>query len=368
MTRNIGLYIHVPFCKKKCPYCNFYSTLPNDELMDKYVDEICCNLDNWSDKIDSKADTLYFGGGTPSLLGWNRLGLIIDKVKERFKISEKDEVTLELNPNDLSLEELKKFFDIGINRLSMGIQSFNDEELLMLGRSNSVETSKKTIFLAKSAGFDNISADLMIAIPKQSQESLRQSIRMCKEMDLKHVSAYILKVEKGTRYFSLRDSLEIPDEDKTSELYFNTCDLLEDIGMKQYEISNFAIPGFESKHNLKYWNMEEYLGLGPSAHSFLNGIRFFYKNSLKDFMNENREEYESKGGSEEEYAMLRLRLREGLTNEEYRKRFKKDIPDEYFKRARLYEPYGVVEIKDNDSIRLTREGYIVSNYIISRII
>lgn len=365
--KKIGLYIHVPFCKSKCPYCNFYSIRATDELMDEYTDRVCFEIDRWGDRIDSEADTLYFGGGTPSLLGYNRIKKIIDKSKEKFRLSEKDEISLELNPNGLKLEDFRLLINAGINRLSIGVQSFNDEELTVLGRQNTSETSKKSIYMAKEAGFENISIDFMIGIPKQNNKTLKESIETCKEMDLKHISAYMLKVEEGTHYFKVKDKIGIPNEEETSELYFNACEFLEDIGMKQYEISNFSVPGFESKHNLKYWNTEEYLGIGPSAHSYLNRNRFFYSSSLKEYINGPEEQYESEGGSEEEYIMLRLRLREGLTNKEFRKKFDKDIPTKYFNRASLYEPYGVIKI-ENDSIRLTRRGYIVSNYIISRII
>lgn len=364
---SIGIYIHIPFCLKKCPYCSFYSVKASSNLMDEYTNEVCRKIEYFGEKINKKVNTLYFGGGTPSVLGTERLLKILNTVRKNFILKD-SEITMEINPSSKNLIDLKELYLNGINRLSIGLQSANDNELSLLGRLHTKDEAKETLESAQKAGFKNISLDLMLAIQEQTEESLFDSIKFCSDLNVQHVSAYILSIEKGTTYYNEKNKLKLKTEDEQSRLYLFACKTLENFGFFQYEVSNFSKKGFESKHNLKYWKAKEYLGIGPSAHSFINKKRFYYKNSIDDFLKGKPWVLEGEGGNEEEYALLRLRLNEGLINSKYFNRFKKNIPIDYFKRAKLYEPYGLLTVKENESIKLTPKGFLVSNKLISDII
>lgn len=364
---SVGLYIHVPFCERKCPYCDFYSEKATDELINTYTNRICEELIKYSKKLNVSFDTLYFGGGTPSLLGNDNLSKIINAVRDNFTFLKK-EITLEMNPSTLPILDLEMLRETGVNRLSIGLQSAVDKELKLLGRNHSLNDARKTIELAKKSGFTNISLDLMIATPGQTQETLKESIDFCVDQDVQHVSAYLLKVEKGTLFYKNKSQLDLKNEAEESEMYLSAVSELERNGFNQYEISNFCKEGYIGKHNLKYWNAEEYLGIGPSAHSFIDGKRFFYPRSLKDFLNGNDCIInDGIGGTVDEYIMLRLRLKEGLNNNIFKKRYGYDIPKEYLKRAKAFEKFGFLNIINKD-IRLTPKGFLVSNELISRII
>ncbi len=364
---SVGLYIHVPFCERKCPYCDFYSEKATDELLDKYTKRTCEILIGYSKELSVSFDTLYFGGGTPSLLGNDNLIKIISTVKDNFIFSKK-EITLEMNPSTLPILDLGKLRENGVNRLSIGVQSAVDDELKQLGRSHSLNDARKTIEFAKKSGFTNISLDLMIATPGQTLKTLKESIDFCANQDVQHVSAYLLKVEKGTLFYKNKHQLDLKNETEEAKMYLFAVSELERHNFKQYEISNFCKEGYMGKHNLKYWNAEEYLGIGPSAHSFINGKRFFYPRSLKDFLNANACAIDDGiGGSVNEYIMLRLRLKEGLNNDTFKKRFGYDIGDEYLKKAKTFEKHDLLSIFNKD-IKLTPKGFLVSNELISRII
>ncbi len=362
-----GLYIHVPFCAAKCPYCDFYSVPAEDAVIGRYTDMVCKTLVKYSKTANFHFDTLYFGGGTPSLLGNANLAKILKTVRGNFEFSEK-EITLEMNPTtlpNLDLEELRKD---GVNRLSIGVQSAVESELRALGRRHSVKDVEDAIKKAQNAGFTNISLDLMIAIPGQTLKSLKKSIVFCAAQNVQHVSAYMLKLEPGTQFYKNRESLRLKTEGEQADLYLAMAAELERYGFEQYEISNFAKKNYESAHNLKYWNSQEYLGIGPSAHSFINGERFFYPRSLRDFLSGNiKPVKDGTGGTREEYTMLKFRLRDGISNSAFKSRFGEDIPQSYFKKARIFQNHGLAVV-DGDSIRLTPKGFLVSNKLISEII
>ena len=363
----MGLYIHIPFCDTKCPYCDFYSITINDSIVDSYVNAVCECIEYWAQKTRLVADTLYIGGGTPSIIGENKISKIVKKAKESFYI-DNGEMTIEINPREGKSLDFKMLKDVGVNRLSIGLQSANNNELELLSRRHSVQDVKDTILLAQKAGFDNISLDLMVGISGQTRDSLSKSIEFCVSQNVQHISAYLLKIEEGTKYFVQRKNLVLPNEDEVSSFYLFLCNKLEKFDFKQYEISNFSLEGKESKHNLKYWNLKNYIGIGPSAHSFLNGDRFYYNSNINNFINDFKYTiYDCKGGSEEEYIMLKLRLASGLNNEEFKIRFGYNIPIKYFKRAKIYEKYSLLNINKN-SISLTNKGFLLSNKIISQII
>lgn len=361
---SVGLYIHVPFCRVKCPYCDFYSLAGSEEIMELYTSAVCRELDFWGQRLDKSADTLYFGGGTPTLLGAGRLAKILDKARECFGLKGA-EITIEANPSADLGEQFKLLRNAGVNRLSLGLQSAVDSEAAALGRGHSVRDVVFAASAAKRAGFDNVSLDLMLGIGGQTLDSVARSVEFCREMGVSHVSAYMLKIEEGTPFFDRRESLRLPDEDEVSEIYLFACDALEKAGFKQYEISNFARDGAFSRHNMKYWSCEEYLGVGPSAHSFIGGRRFYTPRDIEGFLREAQYVDDGPGGGREEYIMLRLRLTEGIIYDDYYKRYIKEFPVEYIDRAKQLA--GLVECDDR-GMRLTRQGFLVSNSVIGEIL
>ncbi|MBR4858343.1 MAG: radical SAM family heme chaperone HemW [Clostridia bacterium] len=359
----MGLYIHIPFCNGKCPYCDFYSVTPQCDTVEKYVNALCREID----KADGIYDTVYFGGGTPSLIGADNIAKIMSHILR----TENCEVTLECNPSDTgainSDFDFNKAAQSGINRISMGLQSALNSERAMLGRRGGCEDVERAVSRARNAGIDNISLDLMLGIPGQTAESLKESIRFCKEMKAKHISAYILKIEEGTPFYAKKDILCLPDEDETCDLYLTADKELEKAGYRQYEISNFSYEGFESRHNLKYWRCEEYLGIGASAHSFADGKRFCYERNIDDFINGIPPRNDGEGGEEEEYIMLALRLTEGLIFENFKNRFSHSVPESIIIKANGLKKYGLVNV-DEKSISLTVKGFLVSNSVITALL
>ncbi len=360
----VGLYLHIPFCRRKCPYCDFFSRVGSQEKMDEYTDLLAERIKQYSRIYPRRVDTVYFGGGTPSLIGDERLCRILDTVKASFDCKGA-EVTLEVNPEKKDID-FRRLREAGFDRVSIGLQSANDDELKILGRLHSVKDAEECIASARRGGFDNISLDLMIATPGQTRESIKRSVEFCAEQGASHVSAYILKIEPGTAYYKNRESLDLPDDDGQAELYIYAAELLEKQGYRQYEISNFAREGRESRHNLKYWHDEEYLGLGPGAHSFMEGRRFYYDRSFDAFARDILTD-DGEGGYEEEYIMLALRLSEGAINERFVRRFGHGIPRKYYDNAKKLAATGYV-LCDDEGIRLTREGFLLSNALIARII
>ncbi|WP_411675746.1 radical SAM family heme chaperone HemW [Caproicibacter sp.] len=359
MRKPIGLYVHVPFCDGKCPYCDFYSIRGTEERMDEYTDCIIDNIKYESERTGRTADTLYFGGGTPSLLGAKRIIRMVEAARAGFGL-EHAEITVEANPG----EELSGFFReiraAGVNRLSLGLQSADDGELRLLGRRHTAEQAARCIAEAQAAGFDNLSLDLMLAVQGQTQESMRRSIEFCSRAGARHVSAYLLKIEPGTAYYKDKENLKLPDEDATAELYLSACEILEQSGYRQYEISNFAQNGMKSRHNLKYWHCEEYLGFGPAAHSFLDGKRFSVPRSIGAFLRGEPAEPQGDGGDFEEFAMLALRLAEGLTDERCRERFGFSVPHRMKDAARRFQPGGLT-VCGESGFHFTPRGFLLSN-------
>ena len=366
----VGLYLHIPFCVSKCPYCDFYSVAATDVQLDAYTDALSRSLADWAAKTGETADTLYFGGGTPSLLGGKRLAHLTKTARRLFSISDDAEITLEANPGDALGDVFSAFAAVGGNRLSLGMQAADDRQLRALGRRHSVSQVEDAVRAANAAGITNYSLDLMLGTPEQTIEDVVYAAACCEQWGASHVSAYLLKLENGTPFAAAPPPL--PDEDATVALYHAAAEALERHGYRQYEISNFARPGYESRHNTKYWNLDPYLGIGPSAHSFLGGKRFAYTRSLADFLGGNPPIAECPSptaipeGSAEEYAMLRLRLTEGLRETAFAARFGAPIPTAWRDVAEKL-PASLIRT-DADGIRLTRDGFLVSNTIISRLL
>lgn len=366
-----GIYIHIPFCRGKCPYCDFYS-VADSSLTGNYIkalgDELTTNrrTSEFTDRTlhVRKAVSLYVGGGTPSVLSGTQLSGIIRTIRKEYALSDEAEITVECNPSTPALPE---FFaavaDSGVNRISLGLQSAVDSERKALGRRGGRDTAEKAVEAARNAGIDNISLDVMLGIPLQTRQSLKETLDFCLSENVSHISAYMLKLEEGTRFYRIRDTLELPGEDEVCDNYLFTCGYLSENGIKQYEISNFSKKGCESRHNMLYWDCREYLGVGAAAHSFINGKRFFLERSVQKFTDGEKAVFDSTGGSFEEYAMLRLRLSEGLTEKGTLSRFGSGIPERIRTEAKKV-PHKYI-ISDSTGIRLKPEGFLISNSIIS---
>ena len=314
------------------------------------------------------ADTLYFGGGTPSLLGGNRLAALIETARRRFSLTADAEITLEANPADDLYDTLSAFAQAGGNRVSLGMQAATDAHLRALGRRHTVDRVEAAVNTIHRVGIDNFSLDLMLGTPDQTPNDVIAAVRRCAAWGASHVSAYLLKIEPNTPFG--QSPPKLPDEDETVTLYHTAAEELERHGFGQYEISNFAKHGRQSRHNRKYWELEPYLGFGPAAHSFYGGKRFYYPRSLTAFLAGEAPLVEEDGdivtNSPQEYAMLRLRLTEGLTETAFAARFGRAIPSEWRTNAAKY-PNTLVKA-DADGISLTREGMLVSDALIARIV
>ena len=382
--QTVGLYIHVPFCASKCAYCDFYSFPGSEEAMDAYTGAVLRELEAWGAPSELQADTVYFGGGTPSLLGGARLTRILERAACRFSLPAGAEVTLEANPADHLGPTLEAVCRAGVNRLSLGVQSGVPAELETLGRRHSLSDVARTAEDAARAGIGNLSMDLMLAVPGQTMESLLASLRFLTGFSPDHISAYLLKIEEGTPFFHRRENLILPNEDEAADFYLAAVRELERRGWRQYEISNFARPGKESRHNLKYWNAEPYLGLGPAAHSFLNGHRFYYPRDIKAYITGGPDRdgvlqklfpdtadpapvpplYEGPGGDPAEYAMLRFRLTEGLNFEKFAARYGRPPAAELLRRAERFIRAGYMRA-DGKRLSFTARGFLLSNPILA---
>lgn len=398
-----GLYIHVPFCAAKCPYCDFYSMPGTEETMDVYTSAVLTALEALAaHDVLTAADTLYFGGGTPSLLGGRRLAQIVGRARELFGLADA-EITVECNPGGEHVPGgLAALFSAlhtaGVNRISMGLQSAQPDELLTLGRRHTREDAAHAMELAHAAGFDNVSLDLMLGLPGQTPQRAEQSARFCAALGALHISAYLLKVEPGTPFAHAGVAARCPDDDAQADIYLHTVEVLASLGFVQYEISNFAKPGRESRHNLKYWSCTDYAGVGPAAHSLTGGTRWYYPRDLHAFLQDPlcvRLEADDTparlplpqtaptlpqqtvpplphGAARvpfAEYAMLRLRLTQGLCRAQALAAYPEQARElaAIFRRAEPLARGGLVVLTP-EAVMLTPRGFLLSNAVTLRLL
>ncbi len=376
MERHLGIYIHIPFCIRKCAYCDFYS-VSEPSLCRDYVKALISQISSFRAAAKNYiVDTVYIGGGTPSVLSGEMMAGILSALRTTFRLSEHCEISMEANPGTLDGEKLAAYREAGINRLSIGLQSADDVELKKLSRIHTREEFESSFLLARLEGFDNINVDIMYALPDQTAESLAETISYVVSLDPEHVSFYGLKIEPETP-FGKNPAIEqsLPDEDAQCHMYFNSVRTLESAGFHQYEISNFAKPERECRHNLKYWHLEEYLGFGPAAYSFFDGKLFSYvrdvgrylitptdSHALFDEMN-----IPSLEESATQFVMVCFRLRAGIDIAEYVARFRDDFEARYGQKLLPYIKRGYMK-KTDKGYALTRRGMLVSNYILSDIL
>ena len=376
---NLGIYIHVPFCVKKCNYCDFYSCKPNCAgNISEYIDALCKHIKAEAPAYRKRTvDTVFIGGGTPSLVLPGDFEKLAKTVKESFDLTQDAEFSMEANPGTLTEEKLRTYKKCGVNRLSIGLQSADDGELKTLGRIHTFDDFKENFLLARRCGFENINVDIMYGLPDESIGKISKTLDKVSEFSPEHISAYCLKIEENTPFFDIKDTLSIPDDDKICDTYLAICDKLKNCGYEQYEISNFSKVGYRCRHNLKYWNDEEYIGFGPSAHSFFNGRRYFYGDSTEKYVSTLRsgilplkvsenERQKNKEDDADEYIMLKMRLSDGIDGEEFFEKFGISF-DEYTGGVQKYILGGYME-KCAGVYRFTPKGFFVSNFILSDIL
>ena len=367
---DLGLYVHIPFCKSKCQYCDFCSFVHAEEQMQAYCDALMGEIRNAARVYGNRVvSTVYFGGGTPTTLPISMISEIIKTIFECFSIKNDAEITTECNPGTVTFEYLAALREAGFNRISMGAQSMNDRELKLLGRIHTAAETVETFRHARCAGFENISLDLMLGIPEQTPKSLAESLEALMELAPEHISAYGLKIEEGTPFFAKKDTLPLPDEDTERQLYMNAAAFLAENGYPRYEISNFARRGYESRHNLRYWKRQDYLGLGLAAHSCIGERRFWNTQTLSDYLAGKTEDgYETVSAHDIlcESIMLAMRLDEGLDTKRFSAQFG-EAAKPYIQGLLRFVPTGLVKQEDG-RICFTSDGAYVSNAILCELL
>jgi oxygen-independent coproporphyrinogen III oxidase len=375
--RESALYIHIPFCDHKCIYCDFYSIITTDNVS-AYLNSLLNEI-NYYKKLYSQDriyTSIYFGGGTPSLMEPKYISQILNTIRNNFKVSEDAEITLETNPGTVNKNKLSEFLDAGINRLSVGVQSFDEEELKFLTRIHDKNTAVQTIKDASNAGFKNINLDLIFNLPKQTKEKWIHNLDIAAGLPINHLSAYSLIIENGTvlNKMILDGKVRIQEEDYDAELYEITMDFLEEQGFIQYEVSNFAKKGFECRHNNAYWHYLDYLGLGTSAHSFINNKRWWNYSNIRLYIDKIKENGNAVSSSELinseqkfiEYVMLSLRS-DGINLSEFQNSFGgKWLEDKTEKLIELKDKQFITF--DDNYIKLTKRGYALCDEILTEIL
>jgi oxygen-independent coproporphyrinogen-3 oxidase len=369
-----GIYIHIPFCRSRCSYCDFATGIYNVDAAEQYVASVSREIDSYTEtSTPTPVDAIYFGGGTPSLLNSDQLELLLDTVHRRFQVARDVEVTLEMNPGTVTEESLAAFRRLGVNRASFGAQTFNDYELVRLGRSHTSQQTRETFRQLRNTGFDNVSFDLIAGLPGQTLEDWQRNIDEALSMRPEHLSFYLLEVHQGTPLANhIRTGLQpTPDEELAVEMYELMLDQASAAGYRHYEISNLSLPGYESRHNTKYWTGAPYFGFGCSAHSY-DGIARRWSNERdvggyvkllaagKSPIVERRELNENDRQSEA--VFLGLRMMEGYNIREYQDRFGVDLIERHREDLKRFYDAGLIELND-DVLKLTRSGALLSNEV-----
>ena len=370
---NFGIYIHIPFCKKKCKYCDFISFSCYAEKENEYVDSLLKEIENY-ESIEKEVSTIYIGGGTPSIIDSKNIIKILEKIRLKFNVKSDAEITIEINPGTITKEKLEDYKSVGINRLSIGLQSTNNDILNLIGRIHTYEEFEKNYNLAKEVGFTNINVDLMLALPNQSMDILIDSLLKVINLNPNHISLYSLIIEEGTELEKMIESGEykLCDEDLERKMYHKTKSILEKNGYVHYEISNFAKKGYESKHNLSCWNQEEYIGFGLAAHSYYNKKRFSNIESIEEYIsNINKGEYDKnivvhesqdKPSEMREFMMIGLRKIDGVKISDFERKFRIN-PLFYFRfEISKLTDEDLIEV-DLDFIKLTKKGLDLANLV-----
>ena len=371
MDQSLSLYIHFPFCVRKCRYCDFLSGPADSAAREAYLRALEREISLVPQFIGKRpVRTLFFGGGTPSLMEEGQLESLMEALRSEFTIDRDAEISMEVNPGTADLQKLKAFRKLGINRLSIGVQSFHDEELALLGRIHRAEDAVRIFYEARQAGFENLNLDLMSALPGQSAESWRDNLERACRLGPEHISAYSLIIEEGTPFASM-DLPPLPGEEEDRRMYHETREILLSHGYERYEISNYARPGFVCRHNCVYWTCRDYLGLGLGASSLVGESRFDCVSSMKDYLSAgNWEDFHEEEISltpedrMEEFMFLGLRMTKGIRPADFEDRFHASFEEIYGKTAGKHLAEGLLA-GDGERLFLTDRGRDIANYVMS---
>lgn len=377
----IGIYIHIPFCVKKCKYCDFLSWAAGEEEQDRYTEALVQEISmaelvhrqgigGDENGADLTVDSLFIGGGTPSLLSLENMERILGAVSDRFRIDPSAEITIECNPGTAVVSKFSAYRELGINRLSIGVQSAVEEELRQLGRVHSFREAKDSFLLARKAGFTNINVDLMSAIPGQTVESYRRTLQEILSLEPEHISAYSLILEEGTFLYEQYRGISPVDEETDREMYSLTKELLARYGYERYEISNYAKKGYSCRHNLKYWSGGDYIGFGIGASSKIGGVRYKNKTVMKQYEERIRnrkgvadeEEVLDKAAQMSEFFILGLRKTAGISLKEFAEHFQEDADTVYGKQIRKFLQSGLL-LREGERLYLSDRGLDLSNHV-----
>ncbi len=367
----ISLYIHIPFCISKCRYCDFLSAPCDDGVKVQYAEALCREIRTFAqNNRHRRVKSVFFGGGTPSVLGDNEMRMLLDVIHDEYVLSDSCEITVECNPGTVTYDKLRMYAEHGVNRISMGLQSSDNADLKLLGRIHTYEDYMESLEYAKKAGFVNINADLMSGLPGQTAEKFTEILKNTISSGVTHISAYSLIIEEGTPFGEMHGKglLVLPDEDEDRRIYHETGRFLEKAGFNRYEISNYSKPGYESVHNRVYWERGDYKGFGTGAASLIDNVRYTNTPELKEYIyNGITAVNEEKLNSEDcmaEYMFLGLRMMKGVDVEDFNKKFNADYDELYGKITEKHISSGLLA-RNGSRIRLTEKGIDVSNYVFS---
>ena len=375
MKKDLGLYIHIPFCARKCEYCDFLSWSAGEEEREQYVEALLLEIESYREFAKGyRVSTVFIGGGTPSVLLPKQMERILQKVYEVFELEKRPEITIEINPGTVNEEKLQCYKENGVNRLSMGLQSVNNEKLRLLGRIHTYQDFVGSYELARKVGFDNISLDLISSIPGQTLQDWKKELETATAQKPEHISVYQLIIEEGTPFYEkyAEHPELLPDEEISREIYLWTGKFLKEAGYEQYEISNYTKPGKESRHNLKYWERGDYLGLGLGAASMVRNIRMSNTKDMKTYLERctqpktMREDVQflEEPRQMEEFMFLGLRKTRGVSKKEFRRTFGREMDMVYEKALHKCLENGML-LEHKDRIFLSEEGTLLSNMVLS---
>lgn len=375
MKKDLGLYVHIPFCVRKCEYCDFLSWSAGEEEREQYVNALLSEIESYRDFVKGyRVSTIFVGGGTPSVLRPKQMERILQKIYEVFELEKRPEITIEVNPGTVDEEKLQCYKANGVNRLSMGLQSVKDEKLRLLGRIHTYQEFAESYELARKVGFDNISIDLISSVLGQTLQEWKEELEIAAVQNPEHISVYQLIIEEGTPFYEkyAEHPELLPDEETSREIYLWTGRFLKEAGYEQYEISNYAKPGKESRHNLKYWERGDYLGLGLGAASMVRNIRMSNTKDMKTYLERcdkpktMREDVQflEEPRQMEEFMFLGLRKTRGVSKKEFRRIFGREMDMVYEKALHKCLENGML-LEHKDRIFLSEEGTLLSNMVLS---
>ena len=371
--KELSLYIHIPFCTSKCYYCDFASFVSRDRTIDEYIDALLIELSIYKEKIkDYRIKTIFIGGGTPSSIDPKHIGRILDYIRENYRVEDLTEVSIEANPGSLDREKLEIYLESGINRISLGAQSLKDDLLKSIGRTHNREDLYRSIELIREVGIENINVDLMFGLPGQSLEDVVETLEEIIQLKIKHISYYGLILEEGTKLYDLyhRGKINLPLEEEERAMYHRIIDILKEHGYKHYELSNFAKDGYECQHNIVYWDIKPYLGIGLNSHSNLWNKRFSNLVEMDKYIKELKEgilpivgvEKIDRDTEMDEFCILGLRKIKGIDKTAFKERFGRDINSIYGEQIKKHLKGALIE-EGEDYVRLTKKGLDLSNLV-----